>query len=110
MTDPAGWNNPSAPAYSEHSPIHRPVGLSHPNLRFRLLVVQGAAGHFEGLEPLLATPPAYLAWGNDTTYGFSKLAFKDRNHLELQFINSDTGAIMKSQVLTKAHKQRFYKL
>lgn len=72
--------------------------------------MQGAAGHFEGLESVLPTPPPYLAWANDTTYGFSKLLFKDRHTLELQFISSDTGEIMKSQVLTKEHKQRFFKL
>ena len=69
--------------------------------------MQGAAGHFEGLEPLLPIPPSYLAWGNDTLYGFSKLVFKDRHHLEVQFIESDTGDILRSQTLYKNRTVRF---
>ncbi|KAF8307932.1 Metallo-dependent phosphatase [Clavulina sp. PMI_390] len=83
QTDPNGWNNPSAPAY----------------------VVNGAAGHFEGLEPLfLGYPWLNVTWANDTMYGFNQLVFKDRQHLEIQFINSNTGNIEFSQTLFKEHE------
>ncbi|KAF8307931.1 Metallo-dependent phosphatase [Clavulina sp. PMI_390] len=83
QSDPNGWNNPSAPAY----------------------IVNGAAGHFEGLESLyLGYPWLKLAFANDTMYGFNKLVFKDRQHLDIQFINSDTGNVEFSQTLFKEHK------
>ncbi|KAF8307934.1 Metallo-dependent phosphatase [Clavulina sp. PMI_390] len=82
QTDPNGWNNPSAPAY----------------------IVNGAAGHFEGLETLyLGYPWLNLTYANATAYGFNQLVFKDRQHLEIQFINSNTGDIEFSQTLFKEH-------
>ncbi|KAF8307935.1 Metallo-dependent phosphatase [Clavulina sp. PMI_390] len=83
QTDPNGWNNPSAPAY----------------------VVNGAAGHLDGLESLyFGYPWLNLTYANDTMYGFSQLVFKDRQHLEIQFINSGTGDVAFSQTLFKEHK------
>jgi len=84
VTDPRGFNNPAAPMY----------------------IVNGAAGHFEGLEPLLATPPNYLGWGNDTLFGFTKLLFKDPNNVEVQMIGSDTGAVLYNVTLFKEHLVR----
>ncbi|KAF8307936.1 Metallo-dependent phosphatase [Clavulina sp. PMI_390] len=81
QTDPNGWNNPSSPAY----------------------VVNGAAGHFEGLNPLYNVSWLPLAYGDDTDYGFSQLVFKDRQHVEIQFINSGSGNITFSQTLFKDH-------
>ncbi|KAF8307937.1 Metallo-dependent phosphatase [Clavulina sp. PMI_390] len=80
-TDSNGWNNPSAPAY----------------------VVNGAAGHFEGLNPLYHVPWLPLTYGDDTDYGFSQLVFKDRQHVEIQFINSGSGDITFNQTLFKEH-------
>lgn len=66
-------------------------------------VVQGAGGHFEGLDPLFSPNPPYIAWANDTVYSFSKILFKDKHHLEVQFIESNTGAILHSATLFKKH-------
>jgi len=87
VTDPKGWNNPSAPAY----------------------IVNGAAGHFEGIDALLSPNPPYVQWATDAVYGYTKLLFKSRTELEIQFINSQSGGtLLHSQVLTKAHTKRFY--
>jgi len=66
-------------------------------------VVQGAAGHFEGLDSLFSPSPPYVAWANDQVYSFAKILFKDKNHLEVQFIESNTGAILHSAPLFKKH-------
>jgi len=81
VTDPAGFNNPKAPMY----------------------IVQGAAGHFEGLDSLFSPSPPYVDWANDQVYSFAKILFKDKNHLEVQIIESNTGAILHSAPLFKEH-------
>ncbi|KAJ7635398.1 Metallo-dependent phosphatase-like protein [Roridomyces roridus] len=83
--DPAGYDNPSAPVY----------------------VVNGAAGHFEGLD-LLTTPdklPSYgIEWfNNGTLYGYNMFKFLDKDHLEIEFISSKDGTVVNSVTLFKKH-------
>ncbi|KAK4705025.1 acid phosphatase type 7, partial [Phenoliferia sp. Uapishka_3] len=78
--DPAGFNNPSAPAY----------------------VINGAAGHFEGLDAL-GTLPSYTTWSNDVEYGYSKLSFKSRTQMEISFIGSNSGDVLEAVQLYKHH-------
>lgn len=120
VTDPAGFNNPKAPMYGTYTCLLVPkkCGISYLKLNVLLLrfahllnvhatshipVVQGAAGHFEGLDSLFSPNPPYIAWANDTLYSFSNILFKDRHHLEVQFIESDTGAVLHSATLYKKH-------
>jgi hypothetical protein len=50
-----------------------------------------------------------VQWATDAVYGYTKLLFKSRTELEIQFINSQSGGtLLHSQVLTKAHTKRFY--
>ncbi|KAM0750698.1 putative acid phosphatase [Meredithblackwellia eburnea MCA 4105] len=80
VVDPAGYNNPSSPMY----------------------IVNGAAGHFEGLDAL-GTLPSYTTWGNDQYYGYSKIGFQDKNTAVIQFIASNTGAVIHQQTLVRNH-------
>ncbi|KAF8320020.1 Metallo-dependent phosphatase [Clavulina sp. PMI_390] len=81
--DPAGLNNPSAPWY----------------------LVSGAAGQVEGRSSLGNSSlfPEYVDWAYDAAWGFSLIKFLDRQHLEVQFIESDTGAVLDSATLFKKH-------
>jgi len=83
--DERGFNNPTAPVY----------------------IVNGAAGHFEGLD-IMTTPdqlPSYgIEWANNgTLYGFNLFKFRDRNHLEIQFVSSKDGKVLNSVTLFKKH-------
>ncbi|KAJ7853904.1 Metallo-dependent phosphatase-like protein [Mycena leptocephala] len=83
--DPRGYNNPSAPVY----------------------LVNGAAGHFEGLD-LMTTPdqlPSYgIEWANNgTLYGYNLFKFLDSSHLEIQFVSSKDGEVLNSVMLFKKH-------
>ncbi|KAF8313567.1 Metallo-dependent phosphatase [Clavulina sp. PMI_390] len=83
--DPAGLNNPTSPWY----------------------IVNGAAGNVEGFSSLSSSPPSYVTWANDNLYGFSKLLFHNRTNLEVQFISSTDGALLKSATLYKSHTTAF---
>jgi hypothetical protein len=60
VTDPNLLNNPRAPWY----------------------VVNGAAGHYDGLDTLIVPRPSYVAFANDTEYSYSRLTFHNRTHCE----------------------------
>jgi len=55
VTDPAGFNNPTAPVYS--TPVFGFVDLIYLTEISLSTVVNGAAGHFQGLEKLLSPLP-----------------------------------------------------
>ncbi|KAL8292964.1 hypothetical protein RQP46_000658 [Phenoliferia psychrophenolica] len=76
--DPAGFHNPSAPAY----------------------VINGAAGHFEGLDTLPALQN-YTVFSNDVEYGYSKLFFQDKKNAVISFIGSNSGEVLHSVTLYK---------
>lgn len=67
------------------------------------LVINGAAGNIEGRAALSSPAPSYLAWGNDSDFGFSLVNFLNRTHLEVQFVRSSDGAVVDNTVLYKAH-------
>ncbi|KAI5476675.1 Metallo-dependent phosphatase-like protein [Pseudohyphozyma bogoriensis] len=81
VLDPNGYNNPSAPMY----------------------IVNGAAGHWEGLDSLASTRPSYIDFAEDTVYGFNKLTFVDKHNLIVEFIENINGTVIDSVVLYKQH-------
>ncbi|ORY28956.1 Metallo-dependent phosphatase-like protein [Naematelia encephala] len=78
--DPNGLNNPAAP----------------------LDIVNGAAGHYDGLDALL-NATYYSAVQNDVTFGWSRLTFHNRTHLTHQFIASANSSVLDEVTLYKEH-------
>jgi hypothetical protein len=81
VVDPNGLNNPSSP----------------------LDIVNGAAGHYDGLDALL-NATYYSEYQNDVTYGWSRLTFHNRTHMTHQFIASKDSSVMDEVTLYKAHQ------
>lgn len=71
-----------------------------------LSVVTGGAGNIEG-QTAAGFKPAYIKFVNDVQFAFSLLKFQDKNHLQIQFIESDTGAVLDTSTLYKAHTTQF---
>lgn len=78
--DPAGLTNPSSPLY----------------------VINGAAGHWEGLSPLVEPVEDFIRFIS-VVYGYTKLRFIDTQHAVIDFIGSDNGTVLSSSVLYKEH-------
>ena len=91
-----------SPQSHESHPLVSLVPADRPSL---LTVVSGAAGNVEGRVLLgnSSTWPDYFAWGNDSYYGYSLINFLDKQHLEVQFIRSDDGAVVDKATLFKKH-------
>jgi hypothetical protein len=84
VADPAGLNNPKAPAY----------------------IVAGGAGNIEGLSAVGANYSTNVfAYGDEFSY--ASLKFKDANNLQIDFLRSDTGEVLDSSVLYKQHNVAF---
>lgn len=81
-SDPAGYNNPKAPAY----------------------LVAGAAGNIEGLTKNKNFPEGF-AWGNDQDYAFGSITVHNRTHITSKFFRSYDGAKIDEQTLYKTHKE-----
>jgi acid phosphatase type 7 len=82
VTDPNELNNPSAPWY----------------------IVNGAAGHYDGLDSFTLPYPDYHRFGLQTTdgiYGWSKLTFHNCTHMTQSFIASNNGSVLDSATLYK---------
>jgi 3',5'-cyclic AMP phosphodiesterase CpdA len=85
VTDPNGLNNPKAPWY----------------------IVNGIAGHYDGIDEIDAsTATPYMAYGQDTTYGYGNLIFHNSTHLTYQFIASSNGSVIDQATLYKEHCPR----
>ncbi|KAG9310506.1 Metallo-dependent phosphatase-like protein [Chiua virens] len=90
--------------YERNTPIANntidPAGLNNPTAPWN--IVNGAAGHYDGLDALTAIPSyAVVAW--DTAYGWSRLTFHNRTHLTHEFVASANGTVLDSATLYKAH-------
>jgi hypothetical protein len=82
VSDPKGLNNPSSPWY----------------------VVNGAAGHYDGLDSFTLPLMPYHVVGystNNGVYGWSKLTFHNCTHLTQSFIASNNGSVLDSATLYK---------
>ncbi|KAK9465234.1 Metallo-dependent phosphatase-like protein [Lipomyces arxii] len=79
VPDPNGLNNPSAPWY----------------------ILNGAGGHYDGLDVYDDVLPDYAEYVQDTVYGWSKLTFHNCTHLTHEFVASANGTILDSATLIK---------
>ncbi|KND87689.1 Acid phosphatase [Tolypocladium ophioglossoides CBS 100239] len=87
VADPAGMNDPKAPMY----------------------IVAGGAGNIEGLA-LVGKNVSYNAFAYGDDFSFAKVSFKDKSHLQVDFIRSRTGKVLDTSVLYKSHAQHFASL
>ncbi|KAG5367942.1 Acid phosphatase [Yarrowia sp. C11] len=78
--DPNGLNNPSAPWY----------------------IVNGAAGHYDGLDTAKKTDEPWLAYWQDTMYGWSKFTVHNATHLTHSFVISSNNSLLDTQTLYKS--------
>ncbi|KAK3371546.1 Metallo-dependent phosphatase-like protein [Lasiosphaeria ovina] len=82
--DPAGLANPKAPMY----------------------IVAGGAGNIEGLEDVGAnTTINRFAYAD--SFSYATVSFLDTQRLRVDFVRSDSGALLDSSVLFKQHARRF---
>ncbi|KAF9235697.1 Metallo-dependent phosphatase-like protein [Melanogaster broomeanus] len=92
-------------AYERNKPMSNysvdPAGLNNP--QYPWSIVNGAAGHYDGLSVLL-TPPYYVDYSIDTAYGWSRLTFHNRTHLTHEFVASANGTVLDSATLYKEHQ------
>ncbi|KAK9364689.1 Metallo-dependent phosphatase-like protein [Lipomyces kononenkoae] len=77
--DPNELNNPSSPWY----------------------ILNGAAGHYGGLDPVQGNPD-YIRFIQNSTYGWSKLTFHNCTHLTHEFVNSENNTILDTATLYKS--------
>ncbi|KAH8808894.1 Metallo-dependent phosphatase-like protein [Xylogone sp. PMI_703] len=80
--DPNGLNNPSWPWY----------------------IINGAAGHYDGLDSFDLPLQPYHRFGLSTensTYGWSKLTFHNCSHLTHEFVASNNNSVLDSATLYK---------
>ena len=82
--DPAGMNDPRAPMY----------------------IVAGGAGNIEGMKPIGENMTSNRFAYRDG-FSYAKVLFKDKYHLQVDFMNSRTGDLLDSSVLYKSHAQQF---
>ncbi|KAJ5726626.1 uncharacterized protein N7483_007983 [Penicillium malachiteum] len=79
--DPKGLDNPSAPWY----------------------IVNGAAGHYEGLSSYDTPVANYTVKAIDTVYGWSRFTVHNCTHITQDFIASGNGSVIDSATLYKKH-------
>jgi acid phosphatase type 7 len=82
--DPNKYNNPSSPWY----------------------IINGIAGHYDGMDSFTAPLQPYQAYGidiNNATYGWSRISFKNSSALYHEFIASNNDTVLDSNYLYKNH-------
>lgn len=79
VSDPNGLNNPSAPWY----------------------ILNGAAGHYDGMDSLIYPLPDYVEYSFDNTYGWSRFTVHNATHLTHDFIASRNDTVMDTATLYK---------
>lgn len=82
--DPKGLNDPAAPMY----------------------IVAGGAGNIEGLSSV-GTKQSFNAFAYADDFSYAKVAFLDANHLQVDFIRSNTGEVLDTSTLFKSHAEQF---
>ena len=104
-TDPAGLNNPEDTWYVEKlrsatvqlqksSAIRaRPSKRRIDSHRY---ILNGAAGHYDGLDTFDDTMMKYSRFGEDTKYSWSELTFHSCSHMTQQAIDSATGGMFEA--------------
>lgn len=82
--DPAGMKNPKAPMY----------------------IVSGGTGNIEGLSAV-GKKPAFTAFAYADEFSYATIRFVDAQKLQIDFYQSNNGALLDSSVLFKEHAQQF---
>lgn len=89
--------------YQRNDPLNNSVsdlnGLNNPS--YPWYITNGAAGHYDGLDPLKLPLPAYARVAQNTTYGWSRLTFHNCSHLTHEFVASKNGSILDTATLYK---------
>ncbi|CAK7239620.1 MAG: hypothetical protein STHCBS139747_001051 [Sporothrix thermara] len=82
--DPAGYENPSAPWY----------------------LINGLGGHWDGMDVFTEPLQEYHAFGlsdDDAVYGWSRLHFFNKTHLQHDFVASNNNSVLDSTIFYKEH-------
>lgn len=89
--------------YQRNAPIYNgtidPAGLNNPSST--LYIVNGAAGHYDGLDSFVTPTPAYSVYQQNTTYSWSTLNFHNCTHLTVSAIASVNNSVYDSATLYK---------
>ncbi|CAK3967898.1 Metallo-dependent phosphatase [Lecanosticta acicola] len=89
--------------YNRNAPIYKnitdPNELNNPNATW--YIVNGAAGHYDGLDTLNYPLMPYTRYAQDTAYSWSKLIFHNCTHLTQQAIDSGNGTVYDQATLFK---------
>lgn len=89
--------------YERIAPIYQnvtdPNELDNP--RDTWYIVNGAAGHYDGLDTLDDPLQAYSRYAQDTTYSWSKFIFHNCTHMTQQAIASANGSVYDEATLYK---------
>ncbi|KKK13451.1 hypothetical protein ARAM_000912 [Aspergillus rambellii] len=90
-------------AYERNAPIANwtadPRGLENPSAPW--YIVNGAAGHYDGLDTLVEPRNNYSRFSLDTVYGWSRLTFHNCSHLTHEFVGSANGTVLDTATLFK---------
>ncbi|KAM0747422.1 Metallo-dependent phosphatase [Meredithblackwellia eburnea MCA 4105] len=78
-----------------------PNGLHNP--RAPWIIVNGAAGHFDGLDTF-TTKYNGSAAGNDKDYGWGRVTVHNRTHMSFEYIASNNSTVVDEATLYKAHE------
>ncbi|CAH2352770.1 hypothetical protein CLIB1423_08S00694 [[Candida] railenensis] len=81
VIDPNGLNNPSSPLY----------------------ILNGIAGHYDGIDDLVTPLPDYVNFAQDTAYGWSKFTVHNCTHITHEFIASNNNTVLDRATLYKAN-------
>ncbi|CAG8960527.1 hypothetical protein HYFRA_00008247 [Hymenoscyphus fraxineus] len=84
VADPNGMNDPKAP----------------------MSIISGGTGNIEGLSSV-GTVTANNAFAYADDFSYATIKFLNTTDLQIDFINSATGALLDSSVLYKSHTQQF---
>jgi hypothetical protein len=80
-------------------------GLDNPTAKW--VIMNGAAGHYDGLDPL--NPQyggSYIVKAFDTAYGWSRLTVHNATHLTHEFVASRNNTVLDTATLYKEHNFR----
>jgi len=86
----------SAPVFQN---VSDPKELNNP--KFPWYIVNGAAGHYDGLDTLPSVLNPFSRAAFDTHYGWSRLTFHNCTHLTQEFVSSADGSVLDSATLSK---------
>lgn len=82
--DPAGYDNPSTPMY----------------------IINGIAGHYDGMDAFDDVKKPYQAAGldvDDGVYGWSRMHFYNSTHMKHEFVASNNDTVLDSVILRRDH-------